>query len=95
VRTIRYTADAAKALRKHGNVADRIRKAVRDYAENPASHRNNVTALRGTTGYRLRVGDYRVVFEEAEGELIVTKIGPRGSVYRLRGIGNDRHDHRG
>jgi mRNA interferase RelE/StbE len=33
----------------------------------------------GTTGYRL--GDFRVVFEETEVELIITKIGPRGSVY--------------
>jgi mRNA interferase RelE/StbE len=78
---IRYTADAARALRKHRNMADRIRKAVREYAENPAPHRNNVTALRGTTGYRMRVGDYRVAFEETAGELIVTKVGPHGSVY--------------
>src|SRR6185437_15995711 len=28
-----------------------------------------------------RLGDYRVVFEETGTELIVTKIGPRGSVY--------------
>jgi mRNA interferase RelE/StbE len=30
---------------------------------------------------RLRVGDYRVIFEETADEMIVTKIGPRGSVY--------------
>ena len=55
--------------------------AIREYADNPVLHRNNVATLRGTTGYRMRVGDYRVVFEEIGGELIVTKIGPRGSVY--------------
>jgi mRNA interferase RelE/StbE len=81
MRAIRYTSDAAKALRKHRNMSDRIRKAVREYAEDPTLHRNNVTALRGTTGYRMRVGDYRVVFEETGAELIVTKVGPRSSVY--------------
>jgi len=30
----------------------------------------------------MRVGDWRIIFEETETELIVTKIGPRGGVYR-------------
>jgi mRNA interferase RelE/StbE len=40
-----------------------------------------VKALQGSTALRLRVGDYRVVFEETDQEIIVTKIGPHGSVY--------------
>jgi mRNA interferase RelE/StbE len=37
--------------------------------------------LRGSSLKRLRVGDFRVLFEETETEIIVTRIGPRGSVY--------------
>jgi len=38
--------------------------------------------LTGITGKRLRVGDYRMVFEETETQILVTKFGPRGDVYR-------------
>jgi mRNA-degrading endonuclease RelE of RelBE toxin-antitoxin system len=36
---------------------------------------------RGTLALRLRVGDYRVVFEETKAEIIVTGIVPRGRIY--------------
>ncbi len=43
----------------------------------------NVTPLKGRPGYRLRVGDWRVVYEldHAGRRLIVLDIGPRGSIY--------------
>jgi len=80
-RTVRYTPDALKALRRHGNVAARLMKVIRDYAEEPVSHANNVKKLKGSTALRLRVGGYRIIFEEAGSELVVTDIGPRGSIY--------------
>lgn len=51
------------------------------YAENPVSQANNVKTLQGSTARRLRIGDYRAIFEETATEIIVTTIGPRGSVY--------------
>lgn len=72
---------AAKALRKHRAEAARIVSKVEDYAREPASLAKNVKALTGSRALRLRVGDYRVVLEETETEIIVTAIGPRGSVY--------------
>lgn len=72
---------AVKALRKHRTDAERILSKIEAYAANPASLANNIKALQGSTALRLRVGEYRVVFEENEREIIVTKIGPRGSVY--------------
>ncbi len=81
MKTVCYTADAAKSLRRHANVAARIRGAVSDYAADPAAHTNNVTRLVGSSAKRMRVGDYRVIFEETETELLVTKIGPRGGIY--------------
>ena len=62
-------------------MAGRLLKAVADYAGDPSSHANNVTRLAGSMAERLRVGDFRVVFEETETEIVVTKIGPRGSIY--------------
>jgi mRNA interferase RelE/StbE len=71
---------AAKALRKHRADAERILSKIENYAANPASLANKVKALQGSTALRLRAGEYRVIFEETDSEIIVTKIGPRGSV---------------
>ena len=40
-----------------------------------------MTQLVGSDAYRLRVGDYRVVFYFTETTVEIVKIGPRGSVY--------------
>lgn len=72
---------AAKALRKHTAEAARILEKIDAYAADPASAGKNVKALPGSTALRLRVGDYRVIFEETAAEIIITRIGPRGSVY--------------
>ena len=47
----------------------------------PARFRNNVRKLQGRNGYRLRVGDYRVIFDEDHVVVTILDIGPRGSVY--------------
>ena len=80
MRTVIYSADALKHLKRHGNAAARIRKAIAEYAADPAAHANTVIRLVGSTALRMRVGDFRVVFEDAGEQLIVTKIGLRGSV---------------
>jgi len=61
-------------------IRDRLDQLAQDpYARNP-----NLTKLQGRSGYRLRVGDWRVIDElEDEGLVIlVLKVGPRGEVYR-------------
>lgn len=72
---------AAKALRRHRAEAGRILEKIEAYAADPQALANNVKALSGSSAFRLRVGDYRAVFEETDAEIIVTKIGPRGSIY--------------
>lgn len=47
----------------------------------PASQANNLKKLQGRHAYRLRVGDWRVIFDENEVVIDVIKIGARGSVY--------------
>ncbi|MDQ6437138.1 type II toxin-antitoxin system RelE/ParE family toxin [Mesorhizobium sp. LHD-90] len=72
---------AAKALRKHRTEAARLLDKINAYAADPATQANNVKALSGSSALRLRVGDFRIIFEETEAEIVVTKIGPRGFVY--------------
>jgi mRNA interferase RelE/StbE len=81
MKTVRYLRDAQLALRRHSNVAGRLRKAIGDDAADPAARTNNVTQLVGLAAKRMRVGDFRIVFEETEAEIIVSRIAPRGSVY--------------
>lgn len=72
---------AAKALRRHRSESERLLAKLEAYAADPATQANNVKALKGLTARRLRVGDFRIVFEETDAEIVVTKIEPRGSVY--------------
>lgn len=79
---VKYLAPAAKALRQHKSVAKRIMNKIAEYAANPEAFANNTKALTGRSGKRLRVGDFRVLFEETEKEIIVSDIGPRSGVYK-------------
>jgi mRNA interferase RelE/StbE len=61
----------------------RIRAAIDLLAENPRPP--NCVALQGETGvYRVRVGDYRIVYEVFDRVLVVqvVRIGHRREVYR-------------
>lgn len=81
MKQVTYRPAAVKALRRMpANTARRIVGKIEAYAADPASQRNNVKALQGREGIRLRVGDWRVIMHEGE-VLDVLNIGPRGSVY--------------
>jgi len=83
--TVTYSREAAKALRKlPRDTGRRVLRKVNAYADDPASLAGNVKLLTGHPGYRLRVGDWRVLFlvDEDQQALHVTRIGPRGGVYR-------------
>jgi len=62
-------------------MADWIAAKVEDYAANPALQANNITALKGREGIRLRVEELRVIVLD-EIVLAVLEIGPRSGVYR-------------
>ena len=49
--------------------------------EDPASQGNNVKALKGREGIRLRVGDWRVIMDDRGTVLAVLEICPRGGIY--------------
>ncbi len=81
MKSVRYSAEALKNLRRHGNMAARIRRAIEEYAADPAAHANNVTRLVGSIFSRMRIGDFRAVFMETETAIEVERIGPRGDIY--------------
>lgn len=81
MKQIAYRKEALKALRRMpANTAERIRSKIEAYATDPASQANNVKALQGRPGIRLRVGAWRVIMED-DVVLDVLEIGPRGGVY--------------
>lgn len=76
-----YTRAALKSLRRiPANAARLIVAKVDQYAADPTSLANNVTALKGREGIRLRVQDWRVIMRDGV-VLEVLEIGARGSVY--------------
>ena len=80
-----FTRQAAKTMRRMpANTAKVSGKKIDQIAADPYATHNNVKKLRGREGYRLRVGDWRVIYEIRDEELIilVLRIGPRGEVYR-------------
>ena len=82
MRPISYTRQALKTLRRMpADTAQRIIAKIEQYAQEPESQANNVTALKGREGIRLRVGDWRVIMNDDGVVLAVLEIGPRGSVY--------------
>jgi mRNA interferase RelE/StbE len=82
MKQVSYTRVAIRALRRMpANTATLIRSKIEAYATDPASQSNNVTALQGRTGIRLRVGDWRVIMDDQGNVLAILDIGPRGGIY--------------
>jgi mRNA interferase RelE/StbE len=82
--TIEFSKEAIKTLRAMpAPTARLIRTKLDELARDPRAMRN-VKKLTDHPGYRLRVGDWRVVYLLREHELIivVVKIAPRGGVYK-------------
>ena len=75
---------STRPLRKMpANEARLLRAKIQDLALDPLSA-SNVKKLEGRSGYRLRIGDWRVIFEVHEDVLAIAvlKIAPRGGVYK-------------
>ena len=82
--SVMFTKEALRTLRRiPKNIAQLIREKIDTIAVDPYAPHNNVTKLVGRPGYRLRVGDGRVIYEVQGDQLImlVVKIGPRGDIY--------------
>lgn len=82
---IEYTRDAVKALKAMPrNVSLQIRSKIELLAADPFAANNNVKKLVDREAYRLRVGDWRVIYEIEGGRLVihVLTVAPRGGAYQ-------------
>ncbi len=82
--TVQFERTPEKVLQRlPRDLAKRLSKAIDDLAVNPRPP--GMTKLVGYDYlYRIRVGDWRVIYaiEDAELIVLVIEVGPRGNVYR-------------
>ncbi len=80
---VEISSRAAKQLKKlPPDIQDRINEKILELAENPRP--NGVVKLENDDKYRIRVGNYRILYEIQDDLLIikVVKVGHRREVYR-------------
>ena len=65
-------------------VAKRLRAKILALARNPLAPNNNVKKLTGIEGYRLRVGDWRIIYALRHEVLtvVVVRVGHRREIYQ-------------
>lgn len=74
---IHYSKQAEKFLKKQdAPTRNRIRAAIHDLPS------GDVKKLQGRDGYRLRVGNYRVIFDRYGNVLYIEHINNRGQIYK-------------
>jgi mRNA interferase RelE/StbE len=79
MRRIAFTAKAAREWAKLSpDVRRRVDQRLTDFA---STGHGDVKRLKGRDGSRLRVGDWRVIFYEEQGEIIVAAVGHRREIY--------------
>lgn len=66
------------------NIAQLIREKLEMIAVDPYADHANAKKLQGREGYRLRVGDWRVIYKMQNEQLIIVvlKIASRGEIYK-------------
>ena len=87
---ISYTKAADKFFVRHEDIRGQYEDAVRKLMTNDHPESVDVKRIRGKMNsyYRIRVGDYRVVYTIINGRLIVITTllaGPRGDIYKKLG----------
>lgn len=87
---IAYTKAADKFFRVHEDVREQYEEAVRKIMSNDHPESVDLKQIQGKREiyYRIRIGNYRVVYTVINGKLIVIKTllaGPRGDVYKKMG----------
>jgi mRNA interferase RelE/StbE len=82
--TVRLSPHAQRSLDKlHGTTLDRMSEATRGLADNPRP--SGAAKMKGRPNqWRIRVGDYRVVYRIADEIRLVTilEVGHRSDVYK-------------
>lgn len=77
---INYHKEAIKELDKlHGTISRRIILAIEKFAE--GTNHCDVKKIKASEHYRLRVGDYRIIFLIEDQSINILKIGHRKNIY--------------
>jgi mRNA interferase RelE/StbE len=80
-----FSKNALKSLtRMPRNLGYRIEEKLQKLAIDPFAPNPNAAKLQGRDGYRLRVGDWRIIYEinDKQLEILVLDIDSRGSIYQ-------------
>jgi mRNA interferase RelE/StbE len=79
MKPIVFTATSARQWAKlSSDVRRRIDARLTDFA---ATGHGDVKRLKGRDGARLRIGDWRVIFYEDHGTIVVSAVGHRREIY--------------
>jgi mRNA interferase RelE/StbE len=77
---ILWDAEALKELDKlEFLLGRRIASKVKELSVDPL--KGDVIRLKGSSDFRLRVGDYRVIFSVEGDQIIILKVGHRKNIY--------------
>ncbi|MGZ9074130.1 MAG: type II toxin-antitoxin system RelE family toxin [Rhodoplanes sp.] len=81
---LRYRKSAMKDMRRlPEDVAQTIHQKLGVIAANPWHHGSDVKKLKGHPAFRLRVGNWRAIFEIHDGEVLeVVRVTSRGGAYK-------------
>lgn len=74
---IKYSKQALKFLKKQDSITQKhIINAISKIPQ------EDIKTLQGASGYRLRIGDYRVIFDYIDSIIFIKAIGNRGQIYK-------------
>ena len=80
-----YKKSAVKTMRKiPQGIRVKLVSILRAIAVDPEAYKGDWKALKGSSYWRLRVGDYRAICDVRDEErvILVLKTGPRGGIYK-------------
>ena len=85
---IRYTKAADRFLKAHEDIREQYEAAIRELLVGSHPESVDVKRIKGKRNdyYRIRIGNYRVVYAIINGKIIVITTvlaGPRGDVYKI------------
>jgi len=77
-----YTQRAVKDIQKlDSQVKERIGKTLLKYKKNPKKYSKKMVNFSHGT-YRFRIGDFRVIFDLEDDDIIILRVGHRKEIYK-------------